>query len=273
MVNMSDQYTRITCGGSPMPKDAPVTGLLLGPNSYTIQDADDIPVNTSEAAQKLVELHQAVFPLRRVVGWYKVVVVDGDELADPIAADVQTTQNLANHYGQEDFVMALLQVHRLPEEKKPGIQDNQELPLTLYHCQSNVLVALEWTLKTDPSERVAVERVLRETPKDSTVPPFIRATNEWTTSWHEMLARLRIVEAFLEATHSGRIPWNASLVRRCRGLLLRIGAMAEPTVEKDLTQELAILGRTVLAIHSYSESSQKVQDKPQLISKAVASIL
>lgn len=111
---MSDQYTRISLGGSPLspppqqrftgtttsstnPND--VVGLLFGTFhlstieqdqvatstssssntqmilSVNITDADDIPIDCSEVAAKQIELHQAVFTNHQVIGWYRVVDV------------------------------------------------------------------------------------------------------------------------------------------------------------------------------------------------------
>mmetsp|Transcript_15470 Transcript_15470/g.21547 ORF Transcript_15470/g.21547 Transcript_15470/m.21547 type:complete len:438 (+) Transcript_15470:29-1342(+) len=108
---MSDQYTRVTCGGSPLSCDAPVVGLLFGKmesakdhqqqqqaqsqsqqqaasedgkssnlegsgvgggTTLEIRDAEDIPTEISENTAQQISLHQAVFPQHHVVGWYRV---------------------------------------------------------------------------------------------------------------------------------------------------------------------------------------------------------
>jgi len=104
IVNMSDQYTRITCGGSALPQDAPVVGLLFGRwvenstkegggTSLQIVDADDIPTDSSEAAKSQVSLHHAVFPQHDVVGWYRV-----GNSEEPTPDDLALTQELKAHY-------------------------------------------------------------------------------------------------------------------------------------------------------------------------------
>jgi COP9 signalosome complex subunit 6 len=109
---MADQYTRITCGGSPLSKDAPVVGLLFGQmikgdhddddddesgsrSILKIVDADDIPTDRSETATIQVSLHHAVFPLHDVVGWYRV-----GNSEQPTAEDLRLTQELKAHYHQ-----------------------------------------------------------------------------------------------------------------------------------------------------------------------------
>ena len=117
---MSDQYTRITCGGSALPQDAPVVGLLFGrfvaadhtttktpqrkadsssngKNCVQIVDADDIPTDQSETAKIQVSLHHAVFPQHEVVGWYRV-----GSSEEPTPEDLRLTQELKAHYYSND---------------------------------------------------------------------------------------------------------------------------------------------------------------------------
>ena len=156
---MSDQYTRITCGGSPFETTAPVVGLLFGqhtekgknaasaapslPPQLEINDADDIPVDLSETAATQVSLHTAVFPKHAVVGWYRATLTDDQ----PTQADLVLTQKLQAHYqsslkvaaieGQQQgqqppssetsnspFVFALLQVPTATPPRDPSADDD-----------------------------------------------------------------------------------------------------------------------------------------------------
>ena len=98
---MSDQYTRIRWGGSPLDTSAPVVGLLFGKQrqdedgarSLYVEDAGDIPL---QDAQKQIDLHRAVFPTHGVLGWYKVVVVGEDN--EPTVEDLQQTQKIQTLY-------------------------------------------------------------------------------------------------------------------------------------------------------------------------------
>ena len=150
---MSDQFTRITCGGSALPQDAPVVGLLFGrfvtaaepkkkvsnndktASSTTflqIVDADDIPTDRSETAKIQVSLHHAVFPQHEVVGWYRV-----GNTEEPTPEDLRLTQDLKAHYyhseaqeqqqqGAEDkpFFFSLLQVRPAHADGKVNINNN-----------------------------------------------------------------------------------------------------------------------------------------------------
>jgi hypothetical protein len=182
IVTMADQYTRITCGGSPLSPDAPVVGLLFGQMTKAdndddtasilkIVDADDIPTDRSEAAKSQVSLHHAVFPLHDVVGWYRVASSE-----QPTADDLRLTQELKAHYHSDadhtnddkPFFFSLLQVkHPNTNNNKEDTMklngakedDNDELPLNLYeiqiHDQAAVLVGIEnWSLETSEAERL-----------------------------------------------------------------------------------------------------------------------
>jgi hypothetical protein len=148
IVNMADQYTRITCGGSPLDVSFPVTGLLFGmvgdptktanananananadnkhhENEIRILDADDIPTDSSEGATIVVNLHQAVFPAHSVLGWYRVSATDDQPVPNDLLLTRQLQQHYKNHGHEKDqdattdtdadadtpFIFALLQV-------------------------------------------------------------------------------------------------------------------------------------------------------------------
>jgi Maintenance of mitochondrial structure and function len=200
---MSDQYTRVTCGGSPLDKSAPVVGLLFGNTSeldstLQIMDADDIPTETSEQSLLQVNLHRAVFPQHKVVGWYRVSLDD-----EPTSEDLQITQHLKVFYNKalaekaaaklpagavptavdvedaaanEHFIFCLLQVQQPKAPSDGAAQDgggentlSSDLPVALYVVSvvdnSPFLLGLnQWQLETSEPERIAVERVMSEQP-------------------------------------------------------------------------------------------------------------
>lgn len=262
IVNMSDQYTRITCGGSALPKDAPVVGLLFGHstnskdnkgNVLQILDADDIPTDRSEAAATQVSLHHAVFPLHDVVGWYRVGNSD-----EPTAEDLRLTKELKEHYGNnKPFFFSLLQVKENMGENSnmkddTGNDDEEELPLTLYevqvHDNAAVLVGVEsWSLQTSEAERIAVERVVREQPQqdlkaggakdaeeDMSTPQPSQYVNYMTSvqsSLQAMDDRIKVIVDYLERMGKGEIPPNYSLLRQIQGLTLQLGPLQQAAGE------------------------------------------
>lgn len=265
---MSDQYTRITCGGTPLAATDPVVGLLFGTfidNHLAVADADDIPTDASEAAQRQVSLHQAVFPQHSVIGWYRVSQTD----EQPSAEDLVLTKQLQQHYQtSHPLLFSLLQVPSSATD---------DLPLMLYRLgeSSTVLEALEdWHLSTSDAERIAVERVMREQPQRSgqnakpgaKVPvesAFIHGTEELQHSLQAIQDRLGILHTFLSDTQSGKIPFDPTLMRSVQRLLWQAGPLAcAPGLPADQStlEQLAFLTKTVDAVQSYTEKYRKVSE-------------
>jgi len=111
IIGISDHHTRVSCGGSALPSSSPTIGLLWGQQSsprpgsgacqvISIIDAEEVEsgidananANANANADKKkyvkgsltqeqmehietkIELHQKVFPMHEVVGWYRVLV-------------------------------------------------------------------------------------------------------------------------------------------------------------------------------------------------------
>lgn len=264
---MSDQYTRISCGGSPLSKDAPVVGLLFGINDGTalkVMDADDIPTELTEATQQQISLHQAVFPLHQVVGWYRVSSLENH----PTAQDVQLTRALKSHLNPTGrFLFSLLQVQ----------SDTETLPLSLYELSTATPVLIstdKWQLETSEPERIAVERVVREQPTtnsqqystDNEEESYSAFANQVSTihqSLQAMEERLAILIMYVESTDKGEIPPNPSLLRQVQGLVCQLGViMAKPSQEENpmFLSNMAVVAKTVRAVQNYTEKMRAVYE-------------
>lgn len=251
IVHMSDQYTRITTGGSPFPKDAPVVGLLFGltgeNGALQIMDADDIPTEISEVMDQQVSLHQAVFPQHSVVAWYRV-----SEDGVPNEDDLQTTIKLRQKYG-DDFVFCSCQTSGDPES----------LPITLYQVEDNVLVGLEnWKLETSEAEKIAVEKVVREQP---TQQQSAYATHLSTTeqALRKLKDRLTILVQFLQDTQSQKIPFNPELMRHVQSLVCQLGplvASAPTRTDEQWVLHMAVTAKTVQTVQGYTDKCRQLQE-------------
>ncbi|GKY93496.1 hypothetical protein MPSEU_000317000 [Mayamaea pseudoterrestris] len=270
IVNMSDQYTRISLGGSPLTRSDPVVGLLFGrlqecSNQYCLQinDADDIPTDASETAKTQVSLHQAVYPDLHVVGWYRVV----NSNAEPTKTDLELTIKLQQHYQALHFVYCVLEAAAANADKKKAAvlndsaapkeehtkKDDDDLPFTLYQlCNGTVLQACEhWHLDTADAERIAVERVMRDQPHQQVAagitlsvlqPPDRRFQHHVTELSHSLQAiqeRIMMLEAFLEQVQTEHVE-NAttaappfSLLRNIQSVLLHMGPLAQSKSQGD----------------------------------------
>jgi COP9 signalosome complex subunit 6 len=259
IVHMSDHYTRIVCGGSPLSEDAAVVGLLFGTNVGTlkIMDADDIPTEPTDATMQQISLHQAVFPQHHVVGWYRVSTDN-----QPTANDVKLTQSLQQRFSPEGrFLFSLLQVQSRSEA----------LPLSLYEVDTTgtVLIATEnWRLETSEPERIAVERVVREQPSqqesmDESYSPYSAYVTTIHHSLESMHERLALLIEYLEETEKGEIPTNHCLLRQVQGLVCQLGPlMAKPQSEENpmLLSHLAVVAKTLNDVQSYTNKFRSMYE-------------
>lgn len=258
---MSDQYTRISSGGSPLPRDAAVVGLLFGntddTNVLQVHDADDIPTEVSDSATLQVDLHLAVFPQHSVVGWYRVSSTsDEQQQQQPTLNDLQITQALRKHYDKSPtFVFCLLQVGDQDTTKPMSSSSNtaessttesgaaaasrnstltlmDELPINLYELHevegaSVLLGVTNWQLETSDPERIAVERVMRERPaEDVHTNVYVSQTMSTQQSLSSLQERIHVLLQFLQDTQNGTIPPNYSLLRHVQGLLYSLGPLS-----------------------------------------------
>jgi hypothetical protein len=288
IVNMSDQYTRITSGGSPLDRSAPVVGLLFGVRStgaatrtnsnssnnnnnssvvgvvhhLRIMDSDDIPVTTPATMQ--ISLHQAVFPLHQVVGWYRVASSSATT-AGPTADDVHCTAQLQQRHASaqvepthttptadddDRIVFALLTAPADPPAADTTTNNNnnpnnKELPLQLYQLSETrqSFICLEqsssWSLAMSDPERVAIEHVVRAQPlrlqrttvvASSSSSAFGERAQDIQYSYQMVQTRLGALEQYLAQVVDGHVPWNPVWMRHIQGLLVyQLGPMANVT--------------------------------------------
>lgn len=270
IIHMSDQYTRISCGGSPLDKDAPVVGLLFGckdvDDVIQIRDADDIPTDVSESSTKQVNLHRAVFPQHSVFGWYRVSLQD----EEPTTNDLRITQQLKKHYAPSSpFCFCLLKVQQEVSMKEANNSTmSKEFPINLYELHavgnSSILLGLSnWELDTSEPERIAVEQVMKEQPRNvdrgASHNLYVMHTKSVQHSLSSMKERVHFLISFLEETQQGKIPPNHGLLRQVQGLVYSLGplgtAAAVTGEEEDveLLAHLAAVAKTVNAVQSYTD--------------------
>ena len=284
IVHMSDQYTRISSGGSPLDKNAPVVGLLFGLRESSvlqIKDADDIPVEVSDASNNQVDLHKAVFPQHKVVGWYRVSV-DNEE---PTAQDLSITQTLKAHHAPSDsFCFCLLQVQQQQQQQKKNDNDamktddgkdatstNKDLPINLYELHevenTSVLLGLtNWQLETSEPERIAVERVMKEKPSDvddgsPSQNPYVLETKSIQLSLAKMKERVHVLVTVLTQMQEGNIPVDPNILRQVQGLVCSLGplssmaetASGEEDGDVQMLAHLSIVAQTINSIQSYTD--------------------
>jgi len=286
IVHMSDQYTRITCGGSPLPKDAPVVGLLFGSSSdddsLAVLDADDVPLHAApqDKIQLQVGLHQAVFPTHQVIGWYRV-----SPDPTPTMQDLETSIQLAKLYPSA-LLFCATQVGSESEKPKANAklpakpsQKDGKIPcgtstssplMVLYQLEDNVLVAMDekaWALETSEAEQIAVERVVRQQQRNHSSSSYVSHVETVQESLSQMQQRIQILILYLQQTKEGKIqPPNHTLLRQVNELVCQLGPIlaasenTTPPPTSNLLLQLAVVAKTVQTIHGYAEKHSKVDE-------------
>jgi len=293
IVHMSDQYTRISSGGSPLDETAPVVGLLFGLDNNNnkgtatsttktgfndgkcvqVLDADDIPVEVSDASTVQVYLHKAVFPKHNVVGWYRVVSPAENEDIEPTPEDLSITKLLKSHYASSDsefFCFCLLKVQTGNQQKKQDTGDdamktedtttqtqdtlNKELPINLYELHkmnenTTILLGLSnWQLETSPAERLAVERVMKEPTSNNFVGdgssdgasssnPYVVETKAIQHSLVSMKDRVRALATYLEEVQAGNRRVDHGELRKIKKIVCSLGPLSTMAVTTNEGEE------------------------------------
>jgi hypothetical protein len=258
-------------------KKASVVGLLFGLHSpgplLHVSDADDIPVEVSDASTLQVNLHKAVFPQHTVVGWYRV----STENDEPTAEDLNITRTLQAYYASTDsFCFCLLHVQKKVDHDDFSMTGddsamsafNEDLPINLYELHqvddNVVLLGLSnWELETSEPERIAVERVMKERPAevDDGSPsqnPFVLETKAIQHSLASMKDRVQVLASSLEAMQEGKIPFDPVLLRRIQALVCSLGPLSEKAnsggdEDVQILAHLAIVAKTVNSMQTYTD--------------------
>lgn len=199
IIGISDHHTRVISGGSALPRNAPVVGLLFGnrniaDNSISIVDAEEMEYpegdGLSESHEqnivRKIDLHQKVFPKHVVVGWYRVHTGNGDSSNDssdvvPTEDDLRMNQQEMAQYCGEGVVSPLFVLMNAASPEYTGVSDDNDakkatsqnselddaLPLTVYETLlsegggggGSAFVNASFELETHEPERIAVEKV------------------------------------------------------------------------------------------------------------------
>ena len=265
-----------------------------------VLDADDIPVEVSEASKIQVDLHKAVFPKHKVVGWYRVVSPAAHEDIEPNDEDLAITNLLKKHYASSDsdfFCFCLLKVQRGKQKQGQEISEdemktddtsvtdtlNKELPINLYKLHdlnenTTILQGLsDWQLETSPAERLSVERVMKERPSNefgslggssSNNNPYVLETKAMQHSLVSMHDRVRVLTNYLQDIQDGKRDLNHGLLRKIQQIVYSLGPLSSAVAatnegeeeDVEMLAHLAIVARTVNTIQSYTEKFRAMNE-------------
>jgi hypothetical protein len=262
-----------------------------------VLDADDIPVEVSDASKVQVDLHKAVFSKHKVVGWYRVVSPAKNEDIEPTPEDLSITQVLKKHYTSSEsdcFCFCLLKVQQPRSDPEIAGDDemktedsttdtlNKELPINLYELHdlnesTTVLLGLsDWQLETSPAERLSVERVMKERPSNNfgsdggsggagtnaSHNPYVLEAKAMQHSLVSMKDRVRVLATYLEEVRDGKRELDPALLRKIQQLVSSLGPLSSLAAstnqgEEEDVQLLAHLAIVARTVNTIQSYTEK----------------
>ena len=192
----------------------------------------------------------------------------------------------ARYSTSEPFCFCLLQVQQTAKEDEKMKTDDgaaaagdslvKDLPINLYELhqadtRNSILLGLSnWELTTSTSERIAVERVMKERPTeigdDITHNPFVMETKQVETSLKSMKDRVQVLVTFLEDMQAEKIPYDPVAMRRIQGLVTSLGSLAEKAnsgggdEDVRMMAHLALVARTINSMQCYSDKFRTMHE-------------
>jgi len=243
ITSVCDHYTRLSLGGSILPPNAPVIGLLFGTRdgvNTSLHDATEAVYQYSdsniilnhESILKKKELWTAVYTTQELVGWYTV------------GTDV-SPHHLQMHREMMAFSPDLLFLFM----NSSIDHDAKHLPLSVYEMQSagSNQAFVECTLKIESSEveKIAIDEVLKYGHTDG--KSSVEAQNASVLSSLKSLeSRIDVLVTALQDMRSGKIPRDDDLLRHAAYICGKIppsGHVSDHIQEKlneDLEDTLAV---------------------------------
>lgn len=219
IIGISDHWTRVVSGGSALASNSIIMGILFGYQkglTISIIDAEEVEYKKDgedqvqhEHVKTKIELHQKVFPMHEVVGWYRVsTTTEGGEDDDegmmglPTTEDMMINNGWMKEYSKNPLFILMNTLQEEEEEEEAdemkergepteGAQEkldrDEELPLSIYETlvtsdgkdqTRSVFLNLEFELETFESERIAVEKVFKTQPTAAVIETLPSSTDE-----------------------------------------------------------------------------------------------
>lgn len=227
IATICDHYTRVTVGGSRLPKDYPVIGLLFGTHlgaHISINDAADA-VYDLDASGIILNIHEierlkaltvAVYPAYELLGWYTV----GDG-ADAKPEHLQVHQAMATIVrGPPLFVLlnsAPLDLKQLPI----SIYMSEEVHGSEKEGSGLIFIDQSFRLETGAVESLAVEQITKATATNTLSLTEVK-NQAMGVSIETFRSKLAVLHGCMCAMRDGVIPMDCELLRRVAKITRRL---------------------------------------------------
>lgn len=263
IATICDHFTRVSVGGSRLPRDSPVVGLLFGVQTdleISIHDASDanytvekgmIHVNKVDVERSRALL-TAVYPNYELLGWYAL----GNE-PTPIHMAVHSTMMPFN----ESPLFLLM-------NNTPQIAN--QLPLTIFESEVHLVgevptpcfVELQFKLATHQAERVAVDQVTKISSVDGASAVEVQ-NQSITVSLNTFKGKLDFLIFVLKCMKQERVPVDCDLLRKASKICQQLPVVGATDFQESFIHDLSesFLITYMSAVTKTTSSMSELTDK------------
>lgn len=239
MASTCDHFTRVSTGGSKLPYNAPVYGLLFGTKNESYSSiCDSVDINYTYSGGDIhvvegeidnkVKLWTAVFTTYKLIGWYSFGVKP--------TADHRKIHTMISGYAEDPIFLLINQ---------EALVDSDLLPLSVYHGvsvgsskTSADFVDVSFRIETSDVEKLALDHITKSTP----VPGLsaLEVQNQSTlTSLRILDSKVGTIIDTLRAMKEGRIPTDHTLLRSAAKICQSLPPIDSATFREEFNEEAA----------------------------------
>lgn len=226
-----DHFTRVATGGSKLPADSPVYGLLFGTrNEVSASICDSVDMNYTFSGGDIhvlpgeidskSKLWTAVFTTYKLIGWYA--------FGKQPTADHKKIHHMISTYAQDPLFLIINQT---------SAADSDLLPLSVYSTNGGAdFTEISFRIETTDVEKLAVDHITKSTP----VPGLsaLEVQNQSTlTSLRILDSKVGTIVDTLQAMKEGKIPVDHALLRRAAKICQSLPPVDSVALKKEYDSE------------------------------------
>jgi hypothetical protein len=260
-----DHFTRMRLGGSHLPKDSPVIGLLFGTMDgsvvevadateaiYTMQSDNTAVLNIAEIETKR-QLWLEVYKDYQLLGWYSV----GAVLEHHMAIHQSIRAGLS---GLDCPLFLLMDVSEAASAARSDIAGSKRLPIMLFNSESvggsssvsspQIFVSLEYRILSSSYENFTVDAIVKSTPLGAGVSAFEASNHTMGTALGALGTKVDTIVACLQACKGASPELKSSVeyqsfLRLAQRIVAQLPAPAEEEVAAAATAPTEVAATNV----------------------------
>jgi len=270
IIHVSDHHTRVRI--QQKQENPRVVGALMGVQSgrtVEILNSFELPTKTEEGILVIdtkyltlkLEQFKKVFGAYELLGWYST----GPKV---VPADMVIHKQVSE-YNENPLYLQL---------DAAGCASSRELPIFIFESElrlvneipTQLFVKMNYKIETGEAERISVDHVAKISPTGTGTGSALTSHLMGVHNAIGMLnTRVKILLTFLEATKSGKIPRDQSLLRSLASLTNQLPAIDSQGFQQDFINEYndALIVAYLAAMTKGSNSINELIDKFNVVNE------